>query len=69
MTQSNEQEWEDRIRKGEDRFLVPTYVLKDRFNQPGTPFLVAAYYIDAPRFAELDIKQKFSTTEIAKVGE
>lgn len=47
IVQSNQAEWEKREAKGRERFLVPTYVLKDRFNQPGVPFLVAAYYIDA----------------------
>lgn len=47
MSQTNEAEWAEKERKGRERFLYPTYTIKDRFRQPGTPFLVAAFYISA----------------------
>ena len=59
MPQSNEQEWEQRIQRGRDRFLVPTYTIKDHFRQPDVPFLVPSYNIGAPTFQRVLVDQAF----------
>jgi hypothetical protein len=44
---TNQEEWTIREARGRNRFKVPTYIIKDQYNDPNAPYFCAAHFIDA----------------------
>lgn len=62
-----DEEWEIRIARGRERFLVPTYTIKDQYQDPDSPYFCAAYYVDGERQAGIAIHGITNPIEVKEI--
>jgi len=58
---TEEEEWKQREEDGKNRFLVPTYTIKDQYSSPDAPFFCAAHYVNAQSTGGISLDESFET--------